>query len=210
MGPQNDLLSFSTILSQADMFIPSSDNLSNAACSFFGALRLHLQPLFDCFGPQAPQRDSKEEIRDTPYSPAYSLTGYLRSTYVARVFRRLLDLFRAPVSLPSNSRDISPLTLDGRSEYPRDHSTTYSLVHGFLQPLLVFSTRRPQTPLCGRCPNETGCLLADDHALVPCPCPNDHRVEHVPQTTETAYAFHSLYCIKCGRYCYVCVGPSDV
>ncbi|KAF7326658.1 hypothetical protein MVEN_02602900 [Mycena venus] len=195
----------------------SSDKTSTAYSTAYSpwpwaALRIYLQLFLGCFGfgVEQPQGERKETFSGThhaSYCATYSPIEYLRRTYIARIVARH---FRVPVALPSNSGDLAPLSPDALSAAPRthlDYRTTYPLLHGIIHPLLELY-RRSHTPSdishnssCG-CPSETGPGCSpEDHACAPCPCPNDYRLEK-----QTSNGYHSLYCIKCGKTCYACVG----
>jgi hypothetical protein len=123
------------------------------------------------------------------------------------------------VASPSKSRDLAPTwTLNAHNAARLYYSTTYSFIRccarHVRRRLIELRRRRrctsPQPPLdpgdiCTHCRShgETDCSLANAHALGPCLCPNDHRLEG--QTSSRAY--HSLYCSKCAEYCYVCDAP---
>ncbi|KAJ7270725.1 hypothetical protein B0H12DRAFT_777571 [Mycena haematopus] len=181
-------------------------------CAVWDMLRRHLQSFLSCFGLKRPPVGcGKSTVPDAHYAlPHSSPTEFLRYTYVGRILRRLFNFPRAGAS--SALAPLIPLTHE-------DHNSHFYYITQYshprptvLQPLLEFC-RRPLQPLpldradiCVHCTGETGCSLSTFHALGPCPCPNDHRFEQ--QTTSSAW--HSLYCAKCCKHCFLCVGSSDI
>ncbi|KAJ7630004.1 hypothetical protein DFH06DRAFT_1337926 [Mycena polygramma] len=199
-------------------------------CSLYDALLLCLGPLSECFvlrrNPNQSQEDGKEDVPDARHplhsSARDSITHYYaHSTHAGRAVRHVLFLFGLTHVSPdiANSRDDSWLTPDAHSAFPPAASEYSTPIRSHLSDisrrLLCLSSRRLRTPqdpqepqdpadICPHCHNKTGCSLVGAHALAP--VRNGGRWDRDTQTS--AGAFHSIYCIKCGRYCYVCLGPS--
>ncbi|KAJ6463453.1 hypothetical protein C8R45DRAFT_1025797 [Mycena sanguinolenta] len=198
----------------------SSSGSSRALYAVWGVLR---QPLFDCFGLEPSSGDcGKGTIPDAHFALShfrtYTSAEFLRYIliYTASILGHLFDLPGAVIFWILAL--LTSMTLDA-------HSTNfYYIAFSFVcpahlrrtaSPSLLECGRRPLAPpppppdatdICLHCASETSCSLSKSHALGPCPCPNDHRF--VEQTTSSAW--HSLYCAKCHKHCFVCVGTSDI